>query len=552
MKQLSYKNKQFEYYRLLFDLYFVIVGSIIIFGFFKPIEYNLTEPLQPYITTVLGSSNCNSNININQQFYSKYTETYMYFIDILFTYYRPFLFVHILRQVRVVTILSSGMNNDSLAHIQGVIHFTIGVLIYMYIDIYVQYFDESISKSNVKDVKYINSIKNLKNHKYAISHIIHENPDLPVSKLFKYLDNELNDLENGIDMLTTEIKANKGLINSEENIDVESIEFMRTIKNTHSSLAKNGKNVLEIETVNNFPEYINIKKLNIKRLIDNLVINQLKRMDNKNMKITFELVSNMYEDPINNQNLDFVNSIKILSDKIKSDYIKISITDNGMGIPLKLINSINKTKSLKSKMKRLPSIFDIGADEDTEDKIQEMKNDFQILKLILNNLKGSLYYYANPNICNVYTLFLPLCVTSSKIIKYSSMTSHSINSEETDHICDAVYLAEDNPNILSKYEKFFDKKKIPYYSFLNGKLCLDKLKKHNCQKCKKICVFTDLRMPNMDGFELCQELRKIKFYCEIKIVLITAEEATYVDESIFDKVYNKPMPLPKLISEYNN
>lgn len=40
----------------------------------------------------------------------------------------------------------------------------------------------------------------------------------------------------------------------------------------------------------------------------------------------------------------------------------------------------------------------------------------------------------------------------------------------------------------------------------------------------------------MDGFELCQELRKIKFYCEIKIVLITAEEATYVDESIFDKV----------------
>jgi hypothetical protein len=103
----------------------------------------------------------------------------------------------------------------------------------------------------------------------------------------------LNDLENGIDMLTTEIKANKGLINSEEKSDVESIEFMRTIKNTHSTLAKNGKNVLEIETIDHFPEYIHIKKLNIKRLIDNLVINQLKRMENKNMKITFELVSNI-------------------------------------------------------------------------------------------------------------------------------------------------------------------------------------------------------------------------------------------------------------------
>jgi hypothetical protein len=62
-----------------------------------------------------------------------------------------------------------------------------------------------------------------------------------------------------------------------------------------------------------------------------------------------------------------------------------------MGIPLKLINFINNTNSLKSKMKRLPSIFDIGAEEETEDKIQEMKNDFQILKLILINLKGSLY-----------------------------------------------------------------------------------------------------------------------------------------------------------------
>jgi len=61
--------------------------------------------------------------------------------------------------------------------------------------------------------------------------------------------------------------------------------------------------------------------------------------------------------------------------------------------------------------------------------------------------------------------------------------------------------------------------------FLSLRLFIRTTIKH-CQKCKKICVFTDLRMPNMDGYELCKELRKIKFNCEIKIVLITAEEAT--------------------------
>lgn len=57
-------------------------------------------------------------------------------------------------------------------------------------------------------------------------------------------------------MLTTEIKVNKGLINSETKSNVDSIEFMRTIKNTHSSLAKNCHNILEIETADNFPEKI--------------------------------------------------------------------------------------------------------------------------------------------------------------------------------------------------------------------------------------------------------------------------------------------------------
>lgn len=55
-------------------------------------------------------------------------------------------------------------------------------------------------------------------------------------------------------MLTSEIIANKGLISTEDLNNVESVEFLRSIKNSHSSLAKNCKNILEIGTEDVFPE----------------------------------------------------------------------------------------------------------------------------------------------------------------------------------------------------------------------------------------------------------------------------------------------------------
>lgn len=59
------------------------------------------------------------------------------------------------------------------------------------------------------------------------------------------------------------------------------------------------------------------------------------------------------------------------------------------------------------------------------------------------------------------------------------------------------------------------------------------MKNHKCKNCTKIVVFTDLRMPQMDGIELCKELKKIEFNCHLKIVLITAEESS-IYNNLFD------------------
>jgi len=55
---------------------------------------------------------------------------------------------------------------------------------------------------------------------------------------------ELSDLENGIDMITTDLKAKKGLTLDENLTQVDSIEFFKCLKNSHIGICKNGKNSL--------------------------------------------------------------------------------------------------------------------------------------------------------------------------------------------------------------------------------------------------------------------------------------------------------------------
>lgn len=159
----------------------------------------------------------------------------------------------------------------------------------MYIDIYLQQFDEHLKKTETEDLKYINSIKNLKNHKYASYNIIAEaNLDSQVEKL---LIEELNDLENGIDMITANIEARKGLTINESMTQVESIELIKGIKNSHSAISKNGKNSLQVETEDSFPAQIHMQKLNIKRIIHSLMSLSLKKLQHGILNVKFKSIT---------------------------------------------------------------------------------------------------------------------------------------------------------------------------------------------------------------------------------------------------------------------
>jgi len=87
-----------------------------------------------------------------------------------------------------------------------------------------------------------------------------------------------------------------------------------------------------------------------------------------------------------------------------------------------------------------------------------------------------IHYQSELNKFTEFSLFIPYKDTvgplTTKKLSISSENIIEISKKEK-HICNTAFFAEDNPNILNKYEKLMFKYKIPYMSFLNGLTCFN-------------------------------------------------------------------------------
>ncbi|MES2689195.1 MAG: response regulator [Bacteroidota bacterium] len=63
--------------------------------------------------------------------------------------------------------------------------------------------------------------------------------------------------------------------------------------------------------------------------------------------------------------------------------------------------------------------------------------------------------------------------------------------------------------------------KLPVRSFLNGKQALDYLV-NNCQENGKYLLLLDINMPEMNGWQLLDELQKRELHCTIKVIILTS------------------------------
>lgn len=58
--------------------------------------------------------------------------------------------------------------------------------------------------------------------------------------------------------------------------ELESVDFVNGLRRTHSRMAKNGNNVLRLVLEKDFPSKLWVQRLNVKRVVNNLITNALK------------------------------------------------------------------------------------------------------------------------------------------------------------------------------------------------------------------------------------------------------------------------------------
>ena len=135
--------------------------------------------------------------------------------------------------------------------------------------------------------------------------------------------------------------------------------------------------------------------------------------------------------------------------------------------------------------------------------------------------QGSLEY-EDVNAENCFRLVIPVGNTGANYKKEEP----GILEENTDDLCaskenkldvPALLLVEDDPELMHFLEKYFSSEYIVYTALDGGEAL--KLLQHKYVN----IVISDVMMPNMDGFELCNRLKTSIEFSHIPVILLTAK-----------------------------
>lgn len=113
-----------------------------------------------------------------------------------------------------------------------------------------------------------------------------------------------------------------------------------------------------------------------------------------------------------------------------------------------------------------------------------------------------------------------------------------------------LLIVDDEPNIVMSLEYFFRKKGFEVYIARNGTEALSSVEQHNPD-----LMLLDIMMPDIDGYEICQRIRKDPQHKDIKIIFVSAksrkEDIDKGYEAGADLYVQKPFSNKGLLNEVN-
>lgn len=85
-----------------------------------------------------------------------------------------------------------------------------------------------------------------------------------------------------------------------------------------------------------------------------------------------------------------------------------------------------------------------------------------------------------------------------------------------------IYIVDDDPDIIANMTLLLEAAGHKVSSSIAGSTALPEIKAK-----RPDCVLTDLVMAEMDGLDLCRELRKMPEFSDLKIIFVSARDSEY-------------------------
>ena len=328
-----------------------------------------------------------------------------------------------------------------------------------------------------------------------------------INKNTDYLLNLINQL---LDIRKTE--------ESEFELHVKSVSVNDIILDTYTRF----KHTAEIK---NIKLEINIPSANLIQDIDREAFN----------KIISNLLSNA---------MKYAKSEILIDLSVYLQHFEISISDNGKGIPDKEI-------------KRIYDIFYQSENSEIGTGIG-----LALAKALVEKHSGTLNYKHNETGGSTFIISIPITIFGDEDVSEPEISSVLLDTDykkhfKTLHAKDKgpenkmkVLLVEDNEELLeitSDYLQGYYK----IYTAINGRKALGVLAEHNVD-----LVVSDVMMPIMDGYQLCEAIKTEPQSCHIPVILLTAK--TNVESKIMgleygsDAYLEKPFSLEHLQTQIEN
>jgi signal transduction histidine kinase/CheY-like chemotaxis protein len=221
--------------------------------------------------------------------------------------------------------------------------------------------------------------------------------------------------------------------------------------------------------------------------------------------------------------------IKIVAkSNTEKNLIEITIEDSGIGIE-------------KSKQELVFEEF-TQADQSIEKKYGGTGLGLTISKKIIEFLHGKLYLESDINKGSVFHIEIPLKYEEPKIVNTPPIKSNFDIKEIT------AVVVDDDPNLLGLTTEILRQNQIKVLAYSNPLKALSAIENNAFD-----IVLTDIQMPEIDGFEFLEKLKKSKFYSYTNQPVIAITGRADLDQNIyknagFSHVVNKPYS-PKILVE---